>query len=78
VAAPWIQRRVPADAQQVPRLRAAVTAFTPHLRAVMSGPEGWESSETVRRAIEIRDGFVQNPRILSFQGREPEYPHRPR
>jgi serine/threonine-protein kinase RsbW len=28
LAAPWIQRRVPADAQQVPRLRAAVTAFT--------------------------------------------------
>jgi serine/threonine-protein kinase RsbW len=28
VAAPRIQRRVPADAEQVPRLRAAVTAFT--------------------------------------------------
>jgi two-component sensor histidine kinase len=28
LAAPWIQRRVPADAQHVPRLRAAVGAFT--------------------------------------------------
>jgi serine/threonine-protein kinase RsbW len=28
VPAPRIQRRVPADAEQVPRLRAAVTAFT--------------------------------------------------
>ena len=30
------------------------------------------------RAIEIRDGVVQNPRILSFQHREAEYPHRVR
>ena len=44
----------------------------------MSGPDGWEESETIRRAIEIRDGVVQNPRILSFQNREPDYPHRPR
>ena len=43
----------------------------------MSGPDGWEGSETIRRAIEIRDGVVQNPRILSFQKRAPEYPHRP-
>jgi two-component sensor histidine kinase len=28
VAAPRVQRRVPADAEQVPRLRAAITAFT--------------------------------------------------
>jgi hypothetical protein len=42
----------------------------------MSGPAGWEGSETIRRAIEIRDGVVRNPRILSFQQREDEYPHR--
>jgi alanine dehydrogenase len=51
-------------------------ALVPHLRAVMSGPDGWRGSETIRRAIEIRDGVVENPRILSFQGREPDYPHR--
>jgi alanine dehydrogenase len=53
-------------------------ALIPHIGAVMSGPDGWESSDTIRRAIEIRDGVIQNPRILSFQDREPEYPHRPR
>ena len=31
--------------------------------------------ETIRRAIELRDGVVQNPKILSFQGRAAEYPH---
>jgi alanine dehydrogenase len=53
-------------------------ALIPHLRTVMSGPDEWERSETIRRAIELRDGVIQNPRILSFQGREPEYPHNPR
>jgi alanine dehydrogenase len=51
-------------------------ALIPHLRTVMSGPDEWERSETIRRAIEIRDGTIQNPRILSFQGRDREYPHR--
>ncbi|MGZ4521278.1 MAG: N(5)-(carboxyethyl)ornithine synthase [Mycobacteriaceae bacterium] len=53
-------------------------ALIPHLQAVMSGPDGWDDSETIRRAIEIRDGVIQNPRILSFQKRDPTYPHRPR
>jgi alanine dehydrogenase len=50
-------------------------ALIPHMRAVMSGPSGWEGSETIRRAIEIRDGVVLNPRILSFQRRAAAYPH---
>ena len=51
-------------------------ALLPYLPAVMGGSEAWQSNETVRRAIEIRDGRVVNPTILSFQDREPEYPHR--
>ena len=50
-------------------------ALIPHLPALMSGPDGWERSDTVGRAIEIRDGHVLNPKILSFQGRAAEYPH---
>jgi len=51
-------------------------ALLEHLPVVMSGPEAWDADETIRRAIEIRDGRVENPRILSFQGRSPDYPHR--
>jgi alanine dehydrogenase len=51
-------------------------ALLPHLRAVLSGPGGWDGHETIRRAIEIRAGVIQNPRILSFQHRSPDYPHR--
>jgi alanine dehydrogenase len=50
-------------------------ALIPHLDAVMAGPDGWQASDTIRPAIEIRDGVVQNPRILSFQDREADYPH---
>ena len=53
-------------------------ALLEYLPVVMGGPAAWEADETIRRAIEIRDGVIQNPRILSFQDREPEYPHRPR
>jgi len=50
-------------------------ALIPHLRTVMSGPEAWVLDETIRLAIEIRDGVIQNPKILSFQGRSADHPH---
>jgi alanine dehydrogenase len=50
-------------------------ALAPYLPIVMGGEEAWDADVTVRRAIEIRDGVVVNPRILSFQGRAAEYPH---
>jgi alanine dehydrogenase len=50
-------------------------ALLEYLPAVMSGPEGWEADETIRRAIEIRDGRIENPRILSFQGRSAAPPY---
>jgi len=50
-------------------------ALLPYLRAVLGGPGDWELNETIRRAIEIRDGVVQNPAVLAFQHRSPEYPH---
>ena len=50
-------------------------ALMPYLRTLIAGPEAWEREETVRNAIEIRDGVVQNPKILSFQRRAQEYPH---
>lgn len=51
-------------------------ALLPYLRDVVEGPSGWERNETLRRAVEIRDGVVENPVILSFQGRGERYPHR--
>src|SRR5439155_16070322 len=52
-------------------------ALLPHLHTVLSGPVAWQADDTVRRAIEIRDGVIQNPHILTFQHRSPNYPHPP-
>jgi len=50
-------------------------ALIPYLRTVLGGPAAWDRDETVRKAIEIRDGVVQNPKILSFQRRSADHPH---
>jgi alanine dehydrogenase len=44
-------------------------ALLPFMETVLSGPDAWDGSETIRRAIEIRDGRIQNPAITAFQGR---------
>jgi len=52
-------------------------AILPFLPAVMGGGDAWDANPTISRAIEIRDGVIQNPAILSFQNRAADYPHRP-
>jgi hypothetical protein len=42
---------------------------------VLGGSAAWDADETIKRAIEIRDGVIGNPAILAFQSREEEYPH---
>jgi alanine dehydrogenase len=53
-------------------------ALLPHLRPVLTGPSAWDVHQTIGRAIEIRGGVIQNPGILSFQHRAPDYPHQRR
>jgi alanine dehydrogenase len=50
-------------------------ALISHLPAALAGPESWAADPTISRAIEIRDGVIENPKILSFQGRSAEFPH---
>jgi len=50
-------------------------SLLPYLPIVMKGPKRWETSETIKRAIEIKEGIVRNPKILSFQNREETYPY---
>ena len=52
-------------------------ALLPFLRTVLGGRSAWDADPTIRRAIEIRDGVIQNPAILSFQGRAAKHPHWP-
>jgi alanine dehydrogenase len=50
-------------------------ALLPQLRPVLAGPRAWDADQTIRRALEIRDGVICNPAILAFQHRAPHYPH---
>jgi alanine dehydrogenase len=50
-------------------------ALIPYLRTVMDGPSAWDLNRTIALAIDIRAGVVQNPKILSFQGRAGDHPH---
>ena len=51
-------------------------ALLPFLPEVMGGPNTWEKNKTISKSIEIRNGVIQNTKILSFQNREKEYPHK--
>lgn len=51
-------------------------ALLPFLPVVIGGPKSWEKNKTITKSIEIRNGVVQNPKILSFQNREKAYPHK--
>jgi alanine dehydrogenase len=50
-------------------------ALIPYLAAIMSGEDAWDADMTIRRAIEIRAGVVQNHKILSFQSRSSTFPY---
>jgi len=55
--------------------RSISAALLVHLPTVVTGPESWQKNETIRRAVNIDAGVIQKPDILSFQKRQPSYPH---
>jgi alanine dehydrogenase len=50
-------------------------SLLPFLQTVIGGPKVWQKNMTISKAIDIRNGIIQNNKILSFQNREREYPH---
>ncbi len=57
--------------------RSLSAALIVHLPTVVGGHESWQQNETIRRAVNIDAGVIQKPAILSFQKRQPDYPHAP-
>ena len=55
--------------------RSISAALIVYLPAVLAGRDSWQNNETIRQAINIDGGVIQNPSILSFQKRKPDYPH---
>lgn len=50
-------------------------ALIGYLPIVMADRDCWQKNDTIRRAVNIDDGVIHNPSILSFQKRESNYPH---
>ncbi len=57
--------------------RAISAALIVYLPTMIAGRESWQKDETIRKAINIDAGVIQNLAILSFQNREASYPHLP-
>ncbi|MBJ7538725.1 N(5)-(carboxyethyl)ornithine synthase [Marinomonas transparens] len=57
--------------------RSISAALIVYLENVLEGRENWQENETIRRAINIDEGIIKNPLILSFQNRELTPPYGP-
>jgi len=55
--------------------RSISAALLTHLPTVLGHRDDWSNNETIRRAVVIEDGVVQQAEILSFQRRDATYPH---
>lgn len=55
--------------------RSISAALIVYLPVFLDGRDGWQQDETIRRAISIDGGVIQNSSILSFQNRDSNYPH---
>jgi len=57
--------------------RSISAALVVYLPTVIEGRASWQNNETIRRAVNIDAGVIVKPGILSFQNRQPDYPHAP-
>ena len=55
--------------------RSISAALIVYLPDVIAGRERWKENETIRQAINIDEGVIKKPNILSFQKRKPIFPH---
>jgi len=55
--------------------RSISAALIVYVSTVLAGRDAWQENETIRQAINIDGGVIQAQAILSFQNRDPQYPH---
>ena len=55
--------------------RSISGALIIYLSTVLAGRKSWQKNETIRKAINLENGEIQNNAILSFPNRELNYPH---
>ncbi len=55
--------------------RSISAALIVYLPIILGDRDEWQENETIRQAINIDSGTIKNSSILSFQKRDPDYPH---
>ena len=55
--------------------RSISAALIVHLPTVVEGRESWKQNKTIQNAIIIDGGVIKKSSIISFQNRQPLYPH---
>ena len=48
-------------------------ALIPFLKTALEGKESWKKDPVLSKAIEIEDGIIKNPKILTFQERDKDH-----
>ncbi|MFC1648865.1 alanine dehydrogenase [Nanoarchaeota archaeon] len=49
------------------------STLIPFLKTVLDGKDSWRNDSVIRNAIEIEDGIIKNPKILTLQKRDKDY-----
>ncbi|WP_077338284.1 N(5)-(carboxyethyl)ornithine synthase [Pseudocolwellia agarivorans] len=55
--------------------RSISAALIVYLPVVLAGRERWYEDDTIRKAINLDEGIIKNPAILSFQNRATDFPY---
>ena len=55
--------------------RSISAALLVYIPTVVAGRARWQEIDTIRKAINLEDGIIKSPAILSFQNREAEHPY---
>ena len=55
--------------------RSISASLIQYLPALIEGPESWERNASLCNAINIDKGVIRKVSVLSFQNRQPTYPH---
>ncbi len=55
--------------------RSISAALIVYLKTILGGRKSWMKDTTIRKAINIEDGVIKKESVLTFQNRQPDYPH---
>ncbi|NQV37725.1 MAG: NAD(P) transhydrogenase subunit alpha [Candidatus Marinimicrobia bacterium] len=55
--------------------RSISAALIVYLSTILEGHKSWMENSTIQKAINIDEGVIKKESVLTFQNRQPDYPH---